>query len=141
MGITAAKSLRWSRFQTPSIESELCTDNADELSRPVPRAAGALGLLSIFRTTESPFRRKITCWPARAGISNSCVARFSGWEGPLVLFQRERTKQTLDPYYKCHEEHDADYQQQQETIELLNSFGLCIRGIHDYLLVPIIKFE
>jgi hypothetical protein len=70
-----------------------------------------------------------------------CVARsFSGWEGPLVLFQRERTKQTLDPYYECQEEHDADYQQRQEQIELLNSFGFCIRGIHDYLLVPVIKF-
>ena len=50
-----------------------------------------------------------------------CVVRlFSGWEGPVVLFQRERTKQTLDPYYECQEEHDADYRQQQETIELLN---------------------
>ena len=70
-----------------------------------------------------------------------CVVRlFSGWEGPVVLFQRERTKQTLDPYYECQEEHDADYRQQQETIELLNSFGFCIRGIHDYLLVPVVKF-
>ena len=57
-----------------------------------------------------------------------------------MLFQRERTKKTLDPYYECQEEHDADYQQQQENIELLNSFGFCIRGIHDYLLVPVIKF-
>jgi hypothetical protein len=55
--------------------------------------------------------------------------------------ERERTKKTLDPYYECQEEHDTDYQQQQEEIELLNSFGFRIRGIHDYLLVPVIKFE
>jgi hypothetical protein len=65
---------------------------------------------------------------------------FNGWEGQLVLFQRESTKQTLDPYYECQEEHDADCQQRQEQIELLDSPGFCTRVIHDYLLVPVIKF-
>ena len=78
---------------------------------------------------------------ARRGRNlQQCVARlFSGWEGPLVLFQRERTKQALDPHYECQEENDADYQQQQEKIELLNSLGFCIRVIHDYPLVLVNK--
>jgi hypothetical protein len=97
--------------------------------------------LSIFRTTESPFSPEDYLLTRRGRNLQQCAARlFRGWEGPLVLFQRERTKQTLDPYYECQEEHDTDYQQQQEKIELLNSFGFCIRGIHDYLLVPVIKF-
>ena len=54
--------------------------------------------------------------------------------------QGQRTKQTLDPYYECQEEHDADYQQQQEQIEPLTSLGFCPRGIDDYLLVPVINF-
>jgi hypothetical protein len=93
------------------------------------------------RTTESPFSPEGYLLARRVRNLQQCAALlFSGWKGPLVLFQRDRTKKTLDPYYECQEEHDADYQQQQENIELLNSFGFCIRGIHDYLLVPFIKF-
>jgi hypothetical protein len=111
--------------------------SADKLSRSSLTRPGPVDLS---HDGESIFAGRLLAGQGRN--LQQCVARlFSGWEGPLVLFQRERTKQTLDPYYECHTEHDADYQQQQETIELLNSSGFCIRGIHDYLLVPVIKFE